>query len=102
MTPLLAKRYGRAVDFPGVALARRQAPRGLQRPREGGEVMERLIVQGRDGSRRLLRICGRRREGRFLVLELASQRRRCYQAGCARLADVPAILCPEHKRRRAT
>src|SRR5215211_5748413 len=37
------------------------------------------------GPRRLLRILGRRQEGRFFVLELAPQRRRCQQVECLRL-----------------
>jgi hypothetical protein len=61
--------------------------------------METVLVERKDGGpRRLLRICGRRREGRFNVLELAPQRRRCEQVECLRPVDVPGHYCAEHER----
>jgi hypothetical protein len=43
--------------------------------------METILIERKDGGpRRLLRICGRRRKGRFYVLELAPQRRRCQRS----------------------
>jgi hypothetical protein len=62
--------------------------------------METVLIERKDGGpRRLLRICGRYREGRFLVLELAPQRRRSQQVECLRLVDVPGHYCRFHKRR---
>ena len=59
--------------------------------------VETLYVDRGEGQPRLLlRICGRRREGRFAVLELAPQRRRCRQGGCLRLVDVPNCYCVAH------
>jgi len=49
----------------------------------------------------MLPIVGRRREGRFLVLELAPQRRRCQNSGCLRLVYVPDRFCPDHAMREA-
>jgi hypothetical protein len=49
----------------------------------------------------MLRILGRRREGRYTVLELAPQRRRCQKGDCNRLVGVPASFCDEHERRAA-
>jgi hypothetical protein len=46
----------------------------------------------------LLRILGRRREGRYVVLELAPQRRRCQRGDCHRLVDVPGAFCDDHER----
>lgn len=63
---------------------------------------ERVYVDCGEGRPRLLlKIVGRRREGRFTVLELAPPRRRCRQGGCVRLVDVPGSYCLEHKRRAA-
>jgi hypothetical protein len=39
-----------------------------------------------------------RGEGRYTVLELAPQRRRCQRGSCYRLVDVPAAFCLEHER----
>jgi hypothetical protein len=62
--------------------------------------METVLVEPKDGGpRRLLRVLGRRHEGRFLVLELDPQRRRCRQAACLRLVDVPGHYCRLHERR---
>ena len=61
--------------------------------------METVLIERKDGTRRLLRILGRHREGRFLVLEVAPQRRRCRQVDCLRLVDVPGHFCRFHERR---
>jgi hypothetical protein len=58
---------------------------------------ERVYIDRGEGQPRLLlRIPGRRREGRYTVLELAPQRRRCRRGGCYRLVDVPAAFCDDH------
>jgi hypothetical protein len=57
-----------------------------------------LVERKDDGPRRLLSVLGRRQEGRFLVLELAPQRRRCRQVGCLRLVDAPGHYCRLHER----
>jgi hypothetical protein len=63
---------------------------------------ERVYVDRGEGRPRLLlRILGRRREGRYTVLELAPQRRRCRWGDCYRLVDVPGAFCLEHERRAA-
>jgi hypothetical protein len=59
------------------------------------------IDRGEGQPRRLLRILGRRRDGRFTVLELAPQRRRCHRRGCLHLVDVPRSFCPDHYKREA-
>ena len=65
-------------------------------------MVERVYVERGDGRPRLLlKILSRRREGRFTVLELAPQRRRCQQGACARLVGVPGSYCGEHKRKAA-
>jgi hypothetical protein len=61
--------------------------------------VERVYVDRGEGRPRLLlRIVGRRLEGRYTVLELAPARRRCRQVGCLRYADVPEIFCSDHER----
>jgi hypothetical protein len=57
------------------------------------------VDRGEGRPRLLLRILGRRREGRYTVLELAPQRRRCQRSDCYRLVDVPGCYCLEHERR---
>lgn len=59
------------------------------------------VDRGEGRPRLLLKIVGRRREGRFTVLELAPQRRRCRQSACLRLVDVPGVHCRDHDRRAA-
>lgn len=56
------------------------------------------VDRGEGKPRRLLRILSRRQEGRFTVLELAPQRRRCRQDTCTRLVDIPHAFCPNHGR----
>jgi hypothetical protein len=56
------------------------------------------ISRGDGKPRLLLRILGRRREGRYTVLELAPQRRRCQGGSCLRLVDVPIAFCDDHER----
>jgi hypothetical protein len=79
--------------------------RGADRNRTGGTVRtspELVYIEPKDGGpRRLLRVLGRRREGRFTVLELAPQRRRCGCRDCRHLVDVPGSFCPDHYRREA-
>jgi hypothetical protein len=61
--------------------------------------VETVYVDRGEGRPRLqLRVLGRRREGRFTVLELAPQRRRCYRAGCLRYAAIPVCFCPDHEQ----
>jgi hypothetical protein len=55
------------------------------------------VDRGPGLPRRMLRVLGRRREGRFTVLELAPQRRRCQRGSCLRLVDVPTAFCFEHE-----
>jgi hypothetical protein len=63
-----------------------------------GKPVERVYVDRGEGQPRLLlRVLGRRREGRWTVLELAPQRRRCQRGHCYRLVDVPAAFCLEHE-----
>lgn len=57
------------------------------------------IDRGEGKPRCLLRILARRQEGRYDVLELAPQRRRCRHAACLRLVDVPGHFCGDHERR---
>jgi hypothetical protein len=59
------------------------------------------IDRGEGQPRLLLRVLGRRREGRWTVLELAPQRRRCQRGSCLRLVEVPGVFCLEHERRAA-
>jgi hypothetical protein len=68
---------------------------GRWRLQSPGEPRPNFSIQRKDGGpRRLLRVLGRRRGGRFTVLELAPQRRRCHQ--CLRLVDVPASCCTDY------
>jgi hypothetical protein len=61
--------------------------------------VERVYVDRGEGRpRMLLRILGRRREGRYTVLELAPQRRCCQRGSCYRLVDGPGAFCLEHER----
>jgi hypothetical protein len=62
--------------------------------------VETLLVERKNGGpRRLLRVVGRRHEGRILVLELAPQRRRCQRVDRLRLVDVPGHHCRLHEQR---
>jgi hypothetical protein len=59
--------------------------------------VERVYIDRGEGQPRiLLRILGRRREGRYTVLELAPQRRRCQRGSSYRLVDFPAAFCDDH------